>query len=57
MSQPIRSLVTVNEYGATCEACGHSWRLMADEEPEYVECLACGATTYAVTLIGTRFVP
>jgi len=45
------------QYAVTCEACGVSWWVYADDEPEYAECLACGATTFAVSLIGTRFEP
>jgi hypothetical protein len=47
----------VNEYDATCESCGNSWRFLADEEPDFVECLGCGADAFAITLIGTRFEP
>jgi hypothetical protein len=42
----------MNEYDATCESCGNSWRFLADEEPDFVECLGCAADAFAITLIG-----
>ncbi len=39
------------EYEIQC-ACGNRWRLQADEEPDTVECVACGADATEITELG-----
>jgi len=48
---------TVNEYEVYCERCGYSWRMFAETEPDYAECIGCCADAFRVTLIGVRFEP
>ena len=57
LSHRLATVRAVYEFEATCEACGHSWRFLADEEPDFAECIGCGADAFAIILIGTRFEP
>jgi hypothetical protein len=47
----------VYEFAVLCESCGARWRIVADEEPDYVPCVACGEMAKRITLIGTMFEP
>jgi hypothetical protein len=40
-----------HEYEIVC-VCGNRWRLQADEEPDAVECLACGAHATEIVDLG-----
>jgi hypothetical protein len=40
-----------HEYEIVC-ACGNRWRFQADEEPDTVECIACGADATEITELG-----
>lgn len=39
-------------YEVTCETCGNRWRIEAVVEPEQLECIGCGADTFAITEVG-----
>jgi hypothetical protein len=40
-----------HEYEIVCE-CGNRWRLEASEQPEQVECAACGAHAFSIIDLG-----
>ena len=40
-----------HEYEIAC-SCGNRWRLQADEEPDTVECSACGADAFELVDLG-----